>query len=134
MALIAIMEPVTESQMFGRQKLPLTSCPSNKIKVLLDLGSDGDLYFLQKGTDKPFPYSKRQVPKSWHILNGRFQTNGRVNLRVKFFEYSTSREYFILPDVIEYKDPMDKPGFEIILGSNTMKECPRLLDKRNNIG
>ncbi len=102
------MEPATESQMFSRKKLPLTSRPRNKIKVLLDSGSNGDLYFLQKGTDKPFPYSKRQVPMSWHTLNGRFQTNGRTNLMVKFFDYSTSREYFIQPDVVEYKDPMDK--------------------------
>ena len=41
---------------------------------------------------------------------------------MKFIDYSTSREYFIQPDVVEYKDPVDKPGFDLILGSNTMKE------------
>ncbi len=56
MALVAIMEPATESQKFNRKKLHMMSCPSNKIKVLLDSGSDGDIYFLQRGTDKPFPY------------------------------------------------------------------------------
>ncbi len=40
MALVAIMEPVTESQKFSRKKLPLMSRPSNKIKVLLDSGSN----------------------------------------------------------------------------------------------
>ncbi len=95
MAFIAIMEPATESHKFRRKKFPLINCPSNKIMVLLDSGSDGDLYFLQKGTDKQFPYLKWQVPKSWHTSNGGFQTNGRTKLRVKFFEYSTSREYFI---------------------------------------
>jgi hypothetical protein len=54
-ALIAIMEPATESQSSSAYKQPLMSHPSNKIKVLLDSGSDGDLYFLQKGKDKPFP-------------------------------------------------------------------------------
>ena len=122
------MEPAIESQKFSRKKLPLKSCPSNKIKDLLDSGSDGDLYFVQKGKDKPFPYSKRQVPKSWHTSNGRFQTNGRANLRVKFFEYSTSREYFIQPDDVEYKNHMDKPGFDLLLGSNTMKELGIILD------
>ena len=126
--MVAIMEPATESQKFSRKKLPLTSRPSNKIKVLLDSGSNGDLYFLQKGTDKPFPYSIRQVPKSWHTSNGRFQTNGRANLRVKFFDYSTRREYFIQPDVVEYKDSVDKSGFDLILGSNTMKELGIVLD------
>ena len=122
------MKPATECQHFNQKKLPLTSCPSNKIKVLLDSGSDGDLYFLQKGTDKHFPYLKGQVPKSWHTSNGSFQTKGRAKLRVKFFEYSTSREYFIQPDVVEYKDPTVKPGFDIILGSNTMKELGIVLD------
>jgi hypothetical protein len=49
MALIAIMEPATESQSSRANKQPLRSSPSNKIKVLLDSGSNGDLYFLPKG-------------------------------------------------------------------------------------
>ena len=122
------MEPATESQKFSRKKLPLVSHPSNKIKVLHDSGSDGDLYFLQKGTDKHFPYMKRQVPKSWYTSNGRFQTNGKAKLRIKFFEYSTNREYFIQPDVVEYKVPIYKPWFDLILGSNTMKELGIVLD------
>ncbi len=100
-ALITIMEPATESQKFSRKKIPLKSFPSNRIKVLLDSVSNGELYFLQKGKDKPFPHSKRQVPKSWHTSNGRFQTNVRSILRVKFFDYSTSREYFIQHDIVE---------------------------------
>ena len=72
------------------------------------------------------------MPKSWHTSNGSFQTNGRAKLRVKFVEYSTRREYFIQPDVVEYKDPIDKPGFDLILGSNTMKELGIVLDCRTN--
>ena len=75
-ALIAIMEPLTESQSSRAYKQPLRSRPSNKIKVLLDSGSNGDLYFLQKGKDKPFPFLTRQGPKSWCTSNGSFQTNG----------------------------------------------------------
>ena len=71
---------------------------------------------------------KRQVPKSWHTSNGSFQNNGRAKLRIKFFEYSTSREYFIQPNVVEFKDPVDKPGFDLILGSKTMKELGIVLD------
>ena len=47
--------------------------------------------------------------------------NGSAKLKVKFFEYSTSREYFIQPDVMKYKGTRDKSGFDLILGSNTMK-------------
>jgi hypothetical protein len=123
MALIAIMEPATESQSSRAHKQPLRSHPSNKIKVLLDSGPDGDLYFLQKGKDKPFPYLTRQAPKSWHTSNGSFQTNGRGKLRFKFFEYSASRECTIQPDIVKYDtNHMIKPGFDLILGCNTIKE------------
>ncbi len=62
------------------------------------------------------------MSKSWHTSNGRFHTNGRANLRVKFCDYSTRREAFIQLDIVEYKNPMDKPDFDLILGINTMKE------------
>ena len=130
-ALVAIMEPATESQSSRAYKQPLRSRPSNKIKVLLDSGSDGDLYFLQRGKDKPFPYLTRQAPKSWRTSNGSFQTNGRGKLRLKFFEYSASREYTIQPDIVEYdKNHMNEPGFDLILGCNTMKELGIVLDFR----
>ena len=61
-ALIAIIEPSTESQSSRVNKQPLRSRPSNKIKVLLDSGSNEDLYFLPKGKEKPFPYLTSQAP------------------------------------------------------------------------
>jgi len=60
MTLVAIMELVTEIQSSRVIKRPLTSCPSNKIKILLDSWSNGDLYFLPKGKANPFPYLARQ--------------------------------------------------------------------------
>ena len=123
MALIATMEPATESQSSRAYKQPLRSRPSKTIKVLLDSGSDGDLYFQPKGKGKTFPYLTRQAPKSWHTSNGSFQTNGRGKLRLNFFDYSASREYIIQPDIVEHdKNHMDNSGFELILGCNTMKE------------
>ncbi len=47
-ALIAIMELATESLTSRVNKQPLKGHPSNKTKVLLDSGSDGDLFFLPK--------------------------------------------------------------------------------------
>ena len=55
LALIAIMEPATEGQKLSRKKLLLESHPSNKIKVLLDSGSDGDLYSYKKEQTNTFP-------------------------------------------------------------------------------
>ena len=129
MALVAIIEPETKGQSSQAKKQPLKSCPSSKIKVLLDSESNGDIFFLPKGADKPFPYLTRQVPESWHTSNGIFHSNGRTKVRVKFFEYSASQEYTLQPDVVEYnKDTMAKPGFDLILGSNTMKELAIVLD------
>ncbi len=54
------------------------------------------------------------MPVSWHTSNGSFQTNGRANMRLKFFDNSTSTEYFIQPDVVEYKDPMDNQGLALV--------------------
>ena len=125
------MEPVTESQSSRTHKQPLRSPHSNKVRVLLDSGSDGDLYFLPKGKHKTFPYLTRQVPKSWCTSNGSFQTNGRGKIRLIFFEYSASREYTLQPDIVENdKNLMTKPGFDLILGCNTMKELGIVLDFR----
>jgi len=67
------------------------------IRVLLDSGSDGNLLFHEKGRPKHFPYLTRQVPCSWHTLNGIFQTKGRGKLPIKFFEYSNSKEFLAEP-------------------------------------
>ena len=48
-ASIAIMEPETENQSSRAYKQPLRSCLSNKIKVLLDSGSDWRPLFPTKG-------------------------------------------------------------------------------------
>jgi hypothetical protein len=98
--LIAITEPATESKSSRAYKQPLRSCPSNKIKDLLDLGSNGDIYFLPKQKDRPFPNLTRQAPKSWCTSNGSFQTNGRGKLILKFFEYFANWEYTIQADIV----------------------------------
>jgi len=71
------MKPKTSSKKVQKPKL---------IRVLLDSGSDGDLFFHKKGTPKCFPYTTRQVPKTWCTSNGNFHTEGRGKLELKFFE------------------------------------------------
>jgi hypothetical protein len=52
-----------------------------------------------------------------------------ANLDTKFFEYTSSREYTIQPDIVEYDtNHSNKPGFDLILGCNTMKELGIVLD------
>ena len=62
-------------------------------------------------------------------IKWEFQTTGRGKIRVKFFEYSNSKEYLPQTDIVEYKeDDMNKPGFDLILDSNTLKELGIVLD------
>ncbi len=123
MAVVAIMEPATDNLSSKRPQIPLRSRPSNKMSLLLDTGSNEDLFFHEKGIPKPFPYLTRQVPKSWHTSNGTFHMHGRGKLRIKFLDYSASREYLVQPDIVEYDGTtLSQPGFDLILGTNTLKE------------
>ena len=123
------MEPATENLSSKGPQIPLRSHPSNKIQVLLDTGSNGDLFFHEKGKPKPFPYLTRQVPKSWHTSNGTFHMHVRDKLRVKFLDYSTSREYLVQPDIVEYDGTtMSQLGFDLILSTNTLKELGIVLN------
>ena len=93
----------------------------------------GNLLFYQKGTTKQFPYLTRQVPKSWRT-NGTFQTKGKGDLQLKFFQYSNSKWVKIQPDVVEYgKGSVEKPMFDLILGTQTMDELGIILDFKNKM-
>ncbi len=55
--------------------------------------------------------------------------HGRRKLSIKFLAYSASMEYFVQPDIVEDDEIIiTKPGFDLILGSNTMKEFGIVLD------
>jgi hypothetical protein len=99
------------------------SIKSNLIRVILDSGSDGDLWFQEKGTKPRFPYLTRQVPKSWYTSNGSFLTKGRGEVNLTFFEYSNTKRYIIEPDIVEYD-----PTFNLILGVETLSKLGIVLD------
>ena len=125
--------PNKASKYKSKYKKPKTSSKKvlkpRLIKVLLNTGSDGDLVFHKKGTPKCFPYTTRQVPKSWCTSNGNFHTEGRGKLELKFFEYSNSKSVSIHPDVVEYDgDKLKRPVFDLILGVETMNELGIILD------
>ena len=102
------------------------------IRVLLDSGSDGDLLFHKRGTPKHFPYLTRQVPKTWHTSNGDFQTKGKGDIQLKFFDYSISKRVHVQPDVVYYEETMEKPVFDLILGTKTMNELGIVLNFKQN--
>ena len=55
--------------------------------------------------------------------------HGRGKLRIKFLDYSASMEYLVQPDIVEYDGKeMSAPGFDLILGTNTLKELGIVLN------
>jgi hypothetical protein len=104
------------------------------IRVLLDSGSDGDLLFHKKGTAKQFSYLTRQVPKTWHTSNGDFQTKWKGDLQLKFFQYSNSKRVLVQPDIVEYDGvSLEKPLFDLILGTKTMDELGIILNFKDRV-
>jgi hypothetical protein len=91
------------------------------VQVLSDSGSDGNLVFVSKDKPMLLPYLKRLVPKLWNTSNGIFQTKRKAQIELNFFEYSDSKKFYSEPDVIKY-DKSSKPQFDLILGTETMKE------------
>ena len=96
-AIVAKLIHMAGSNALTRGKHLSKSHKSNLTRVLLDSESDGDLWFQEKGTPKCFPYLARQVPMSWHMSNGIFQTKGRGEVTFTFFEYSNSKQYLVTP-------------------------------------
>ncbi len=102
------------------------------VQVLLDSGSDGDLIFVDKDKPMLLPSSKKLVPQSWNISNGRFQTKQKAEIELNFFRYSDSKRYLAAPDIVEY-NKVNKPQYDIILGVKTMKECGIILDFKDKM-
>jgi hypothetical protein len=95
--------------------------------VLLDLGSDGNLVFVNKDKSMLLPSSKRLVPQSWNTLNGMFQTKRKAGIELNFFEYSNSKRFLVEPDIVKCGEN-NKPQYDLILGTATTKELCILLD------
>jgi hypothetical protein len=97
------------------------------VRVLLDSGSDGNLVFVNKDKSMLLPSSKRLVPQSWNTSNGMFQTKCKVGIELNFFKYSNSKRFFVEPDIVDYSEN-NKPQYDLILGTATMKELGIILD------
>ncbi len=97
------------------------------MQVLLESGSDGNLIFVNKDKPMLLPSSKRLVPQSWNTLNGMFQTKHKAGIELNFFKYSNSKRFLVEPDIVDYGE-MNKPQYDLILGTATMKELGIILD------
>jgi hypothetical protein len=102
------------------------------LRVLLDSGSDGNLAFVDKDKPMLLPSSKRLVPQPWNTSNGMFQTKGKAEIELNFFEYSNSKRYLAEPDIVEY-NRNNKPPYDLILGVKTMKKYGIILDFKDKM-
>ena len=89
--------------------------------------------FHKKGTPKSCPYLTRQVPKSWSTSNVNFHTKGKVSIQVKVFKYSNSKTVMIQPEIVEYEETLDKPAFDLIIGTKTINDLGIILDFLANL-
>ena len=90
MALVAMMEPLTEYSSSKGPQSPLSICHGNKIWGILDTGSNGDLFFHEKGKPKPFSFLA-----GWCQSLGIHQivSSTRSKLRIKFLDDYANSEH-----------------------------------------
>lgn len=79
-ALVVSMEPETLTLSSRDPKLTLKHGPNNKVQVLLDTGSNGDLYF-HRGAKAFFP--SWLVRPSEHMEGARSESSSLVILQVR---------------------------------------------------
>ena len=90
------------------------------IRVLLDSGSSGDLFFMKKESSKCISVAKQVVPQSWGTSNGTFVTEMVGDIEISFVEYSASRKVCLQPDIIEFSPGDQAPMYDLIVGKQTM--------------
>ncbi|MCP4745877.1 MAG: hypothetical protein GY874_06995, partial [Desulfobacteraceae bacterium] len=98
------------------------------LKVLLDSGSDGDLLFVQKGTNCIIPLKKRVLPQKWRTSNGTFMTKNVGDLKLRFPEFSRSKVASFQPDIVEVPKTAAAPVYDLILGVKSLANMGAILD------
>ncbi len=61
-----------------------------------------------------------------------FQTKHKAKIDLNFFEYSNSKRFLAEPDIVEYNQN-NKPQYDLILGSKTMKKYGIILDFKDKM-
>jgi hypothetical protein len=103
------------------------------VRVLLESDSDGNLVFVNKDKPMLLPSSKRLVPQSWNTLNGIFQTKHKARIVLNFFKSFDSKRYLVEPDIVEYNENNNKPQYDLIPGTKTVKEFGIILDFKDKL-
>ena len=96
-------------------------------KILLDSGSDGDLYFVQEGSKPRTTVRRRVTAQRWRTSNGTFHTKKVAMLNLSLPEYSSSKIFHVEADIVEVPKH-ESPAYDVIIGVETMCKMGIVLD------
>ena len=68
----------------------------------------------------------------WRTSNGTFETKKRANLNLVMPEYSNSKYFNVTPDVVEVPEGQPLPPYDLIIGTETMREWGIILNFKDN--
>lgn len=96
--------------------------------VLLDSGSDDDLYFHHPSNGYSLPCKRSLAPLSWRTSCGTFETAKVGRAEFVFPDFNNSKEILLEPNIVEMPKSSPKPGYDIILGVRTMAQLSCVLN------
>lgn len=100
---------------------------SNVLRILIDTGSDGDLFFPSKKTLDLYDLVESAYPVTWGTSNGKFKTTKKAKLRLLLTEFSQERIFEIMPDVKVVKEKREVT-YDLIIGIETLANWDCVLD------
>ncbi len=103
----------------------------NVLRILLDTGSDGDLFFPTKRLLKLFETVEGAYPVTWGTSNGRFTTRKRAVMRLLLPEFSQTKIFDVTPDV-KVVDDDQMVSYDLIIGIETLFQWGCILDFRDS--
>ncbi len=65
-------------------------------------------------------------------MNGMFETKRKAGIELNFFKYSNRKRFLVEPDIVEYSKN-NKPQYDLILGTATMKAFDIILDFKDRM-
>ena len=104
-------------------------------RVLLDTGSDGDIFFQPKSKNKAkqIPFRRRLTPQVWQTSMGLFKPEKVGDFDLTFPEYSGNKRLHLNPDILEFDPEEYEPKFDLIIGTETMEELGIVLNLKGAV-
>ena len=99
--------------------------------ILLDSGSDGDLYFRYSTSTDHVPYTKRLNPLIWKTSSGTFVTQKVGNIKMLFPDFNDTKYVTLTPDIINVPADATKPTYDMIIGVQNMLILKIVMDFGN---